>query len=145
VSVEVDLIELPRLDFHDLDLLQVLFVVNTVAQNVSECAECAFQSVRGCLFLCLLEGCCFAFAVLDGAVADVLITLEGTKGKESAITSWKVPSFNVIRTTIDSPRLTLPFCGFSSTFDHQHAPAYIPAACNLHSQLAPVSANWTSH
>jgi hypothetical protein len=76
MSVEVDLIELPRLDLHDLDLFQVLLIVKTVAQHVAKCAERAFETVGGRLFFCLLERRCFAFAVLDGAVTNVLTALD---------------------------------------------------------------------
>jgi hypothetical protein len=55
------------------DMAQVVLVVDAVAQHVAEVAKRAFQRVRGPLFLSFLEGGSFAFAVLDVAVADILV------------------------------------------------------------------------
>lgn len=59
-----------RLDLGNLG--QVVLVVDTIAQNVAKGSQCALQSICCPFFLGLLEGSCFALAVLDVAVADIL-------------------------------------------------------------------------
>lgn len=54
------------------DLLKIVLVVETISENVAEVPKCSFQGVRRTLLLGLFEGCSFAFAVLDLAIADVL-------------------------------------------------------------------------
>jgi hypothetical protein len=124
VSVEVDLVKLPRLDLHDLDLFQVLFVVEAIAQNISERAKCAFQSVGGCLFLCLLEGCRFAFAVLDGAVANVLLVLEKHWKDRVRYYLMKSPVLQRDPYNNRQPQADLAVLRILIDLHHQHAPAY---------------------
>lgn len=55
VSVQTVLLELDRFDRHLLYLLKIVLVIQAISENVAKGAECSFQSIRGCFFLCFLE------------------------------------------------------------------------------------------
>lgn len=74
MSIELVFVKLSWLDFHGLDLLEILLVVEAVPQNIAKCAQRSLQAVCGCFFLCFLERRCFAFPVFDGPVTDILIS-----------------------------------------------------------------------
>lgn len=110
MPIQVPLFELDRLDLHGLDLLEILLVVQAIAEYVAKSAQCALESIGSCLFLGLFERRCFSFSVLYRAVANVLVIVSSAQIRNSlSRTSWYVPSRSVIRTTIDNPKLTLPF------------------------------------
>lgn len=62
-----------RLGLHLGDLLQVLLIVDTVPQHIAEVPQRPLERVRRALLLGLLKGRRLALAVLDVAIADVLV------------------------------------------------------------------------
>jgi hypothetical protein len=63
VSVQVPFLELDRLDLHSLNLLEILFVVQAVTENIAKRAQRALEAIGRRFLLGLLEGRCFAFAI----------------------------------------------------------------------------------
>lgn len=54
------------------DLGEIVFVVDTVAQNISKVSKCTFQSICCPLLFGFLECGRFSLAILDVTVANVL-------------------------------------------------------------------------
>ena len=55
------------------DLLQIIFIVDAVTQHISKIPQCPLQGIGGSLLLGLFKSCGLSFAVLDVAVANILM------------------------------------------------------------------------
>lgn len=51
---------------------QVIFVIYTISQYVSKIPKGSFQGICGSLFFRFFESCCFAFAILDVSITNIL-------------------------------------------------------------------------
>ena len=55
VSVKVVLLKLDRLDLHSLNFFEIFLVIQTIAENITKCAQRTLQAVCCGFFLRLLE------------------------------------------------------------------------------------------
>lgn len=73
MSVQIICIPFRRRDLDLLYFRKVIFVVQTISQYVAKVPQCSLQCICCSLLLCLLKGRCFALAVLNVPVSDVLV------------------------------------------------------------------------
>jgi hypothetical protein len=69
-----------RSNFESGNLGEVFFVVDTITQHVSKRSQGTFQAICGSLLLGFFKSRCFAFAVLDVAISDILTMVDQLHG-----------------------------------------------------------------